>query len=97
MLWLPRKPYEEPDAIEQVAVHDVLDRRGREAYNALLAQNGRTLEILDIEERHVAEKKTFDRQGIEVDFSPAQLMVRVRYRIGRKHHQQGAGQAPADA
>ena len=86
MLWLSRKPFEEPDAIEQVGVYNLLDRRGKEAFNALIAQNGRTLKVLDIEERHVAEKKSFDRQGIEIDFSPAQLVARVRYVIGRQAH-----------
>lgn len=94
MLWLPRKPFEEPDAIEQVVVYDLLDKRGYEAFNALIAQNGRTLKVLDIEERHVAEKKSFDRQGVEVDFSPAQLVCRIRYVIGRQAYlAQGAAGA----
>jgi hypothetical protein len=81
VLFLPRKSYQEPDAIEQVGVFDLYDGRELKAYNELIAQNQHTLEIVKEDVTRTQEKRTFDRQGVEIDYVAATMVVVVRYRI----------------
>src|SRR5665213_2255942 len=80
MLWLPRHPFDEPDAVTQVAMYDLRESREMRAYNALLRHDGHTLRIIDTDYKHVAEKVSFDKNGLELDRIPEKYYAVVTYR-----------------
>lgn len=82
MLWLPRHPFDEPEAVTQVAMYDLRDGREFRAYNALLREDGHTLRVIDTQHKYVSEKVTFDRNGAELDRTPEKYYAIVTYRVG---------------
>lgn len=62
-------------------MYDLRDEREMRAYNALLQQDGHKLRVLDTTDKYVAEKVTFDRNGIELDRTPEKYYIVVTYRL----------------
>lgn len=81
MLWQPRHPFDEPDAITQTAVFDLRDSSDLTAYNALLAADGHTIRVTDTDTKYVQEKATFDRNGIELDRIPEKYLTLVTFKV----------------
>lgn len=81
MLWQPRHPFDEPDAITQTVIYDLRDEFELRAYNALLQAEGHSIKITDTDTKYVQEKVTFDRNGVELDRVAEKYLVTVKYRV----------------
>lgn len=80
MFWLPRHPFDEPDAVSQTVMYDLRESREMRAYNELQREDGHTLRITDTKEKYVPEKVMYDKNGLELDRLPEKYYVIVQYR-----------------